>query len=186
MTNRLNTEYVEVEETGRLRVGDVVEITDASDFHEGVKVGQRAVVVQIRTMLFFRLAVLAYEIEGTPHLAFRTTNYEDYEDDVKFLGRQVEADAYQKAFLADLGATQVRVLDTEGFDDKYVSEGSVYPIVGTDLRPVVEYVEGSDVLVDKITGWDQKYEEKVVVFSVGDGFTQVSPLDETIELARAS
>lgn len=186
MKNRLNTEYVEVEETGRLRVGDVVEITDATDFHEGVKVGQRAVVVQIRTMLFFRLAVLAYEIEGTPHLAFRTTDVKDYTSDVKYLGRQVDAEAFQQKFLSELDSTQVRVLDTSGFDPDYVDEGGVYQIIGTDLKPIVEYLDESEGTVAKITGWEEKYDEKVIVFSVGEGFVQTTPLDETVELALAS
>lgn len=183
----LNTEYVATESTGKLNVGDVVELVNVDKFESGVKVGQRAVVIDLRTILVWRFAVLAYEVEGLPHLTFRNIEFDNFEDEVKFLGRQVDADAFQKQFVSDLGASQIKVLEVEEyFDEDFVEVGGTYPILGTQLRPTVEWLDEEEGTVSKITGWEEKYKEKVAVFGVRDGYTQTTELEDHVQLAIAS
>lgn len=187
---RLNTEFVETKNTGKLDVGDVVEFVNVGEFHEGVKIGQRALVIQMVNKLFFKFAVLAYEVEGLDHLVFRNIDYRDFEDEVKFLGRQTDAHKFQKQFISDLGAHEIQVIRAdEHFDTEYVEDGEKYPIVGTALKPIVEWLEQDEDgggTVAKVTGWQEKYSTKVVVFGVRDGYTQSTELDDHVKLALAS
>lgn len=188
---RLNTQYVETQNTGKLKVGDVVEILNTEEFHDGAKVGDRAVVLQIRTIpiIALRFAVLGYEVEGFDHLVFRNIDFEDFEDEVKFLGRQTDAHEFQTKYLEKLGASNIRVLDLARFDEDYVEVNTVYPLVGAALKPKIKWVESEDEgLVGAVTGWEADTDEDgdVLVFQLQDGHIQYTPLDEGVELALAS
>lgn len=188
MTTRLNTEFVTSAKPQRLDAGAVVKVKDNAPFNEIIKVGQVGVVIGMETGFLLQLAHIAFEVDGFEHVVFQRYDANDYDGVLEYLGEQVESQEFQKEFRAGLESSQVKVVSLDGFDEEIVDLGATYPVVGTEIKPKIVYAPNGEEegIVDRIDGWEQRFDQTVVIFDVGNGYFQGSSLDGTIEFAKAS